>query len=155
MGIRERESDIMKNIIIQEKASVNAIGEHINGNSKQVLCINNGIIYASAKDAAKETNCSLSEVSRCCRNLREHTKGNKFCYVSNLASHLNEISESLRKYSVIAAEQEAGEKRKKAIAKAKENYIKAQENYAKAQEKLEKAASELEVLNCNVVEMAV
>ena len=134
----------MTNITIHEKATVNAVGSHTNGNAKQLLCLNTGIIYASASDASKENACSLSEVSKCCRGLVNHVKGNRYCYVTNITNHLSEISEVIQKYSVIVAEQEAKERKEKAKAKItmlEEKYAKVRQKY---EDKLNKAYEELE-----------
>lgn len=134
----------MTNITIHEKATVNAVGSHTNGNAKQVLCISTGIVYTSAQDAAEHNDSCLSEISKCCRGMVNHVKGKRYCYISNIANHIDEISDALQKYSGIIAEQEAKERKEKAKAKItmlEEKYAKVKQKY---KDELTKAYEELE-----------
>lgn len=156
-----------KTITITKKATVNAIGERTNGNTKPVLCLDTGMVYTSCIDAAKENNCAQSEVSMVCTGKRETVKGLRFCYLEDLAQHMDEISVALQKHSASLAEErharmlaEAEEKRQEAIATAREKVNRKQEKFDRlsdrmtrlyescneASRELEKAKAELKAL---------
>jgi hypothetical protein len=50
---------------------------------KQILCINNGVIYDGARDAATALGLLSCSVSRVANGIFQHTKGYKFRYVKN------------------------------------------------------------------------
>jgi hypothetical protein len=50
------------------------------GARKKVLCINNGVIYESGKDAAIALNISDKKIGTVCNGNRHHTHGYKFTY---------------------------------------------------------------------------
>lgn len=52
-----------------------------NKSSKKVLCLNNGIIYHSAGEAARELNTHQSNISKICRGVYPSHKGLKFKYI--------------------------------------------------------------------------
>lgn len=134
-----------KQITIQRKATINAIGEKTNGNTKPVLCLDTGIMYTSCTDAARENNCAQSEISMVCIGKRESVKGLRFCYLEDLTQHMDEISLALQKHSASLAEErqakmlaEAEERRQEAIAKASEKVDRKLEKYDRLTDRLNK-----------------
>ena len=45
-----------------------------NPNSKRVICLDNGMIFNTLKEAAEYTGCQVSKISAVCHGHREHTK---------------------------------------------------------------------------------
>ena len=85
-------------IIIQKKATIQATGEHINKNNKPVLCLTTGEFWSSSIDASKSVGVHPATMSAYCTGKYAHPEGLKFCYVTDLPQHLNELSNSLTKY---------------------------------------------------------
>ena len=50
-------------------------------NYKQILCLDNNIIYNSVHEASKNTGCSIVGIRHCCTGYLKTTKGMHFCYV--------------------------------------------------------------------------
>ena len=48
---------------------------------KQILCLDNNIIYNSVHEASKNTGCSIVGIRHCCTGYLKTTKGMHFCYV--------------------------------------------------------------------------
>lgn len=46
-----------------------------------VLCKTTGIIYSSLTEAAKETDCDISHIVKCCKGKLKKTKKMEWCYV--------------------------------------------------------------------------
>ena len=88
----------MKNIMVTTKEiTILNNGEKPNGNCKAVFCITNGKIYSSVKEAAEMNNSCMPCVSLCCRGYRKSAKGNKYCFLNEMASHAMEISYEYQK----------------------------------------------------------
>lgn len=85
-------------IIIQKKATIQATGEHINKNNKPVICLTTGEFWSSSIDASKSVGVHPATMSAYCTGKYAHPEGLKFCYVTDLPQHLNELSSSLTKY---------------------------------------------------------
>lgn len=51
------------------------------GNAKQIICLNNGLIYKSEKQASIELQLDHSLIARVCKNIRPHAKGYRFKYL--------------------------------------------------------------------------
>ena len=84
----------MTNITIHNKTEVKAQGKHTNKNSKPVLCINTGEIFVSVLDAAEKAGVTASSMSRAVTGSRGKItcKGKRYCFISDVMSHLDEIS---------------------------------------------------------------
>ena len=97
----------MTNIVLTEKATVSAEGKHRNGNTKPVMCITTGEVYTSVTDAAEKNNTTLPNMSACIRLQRKLRSGKRFCFVSEVNEHLEEITSNLKTMATKYAEQEA------------------------------------------------
>ena len=124
-------------ITVHNQTNVSAKGNHRNKNCKPVFCITTGEIFSSVTDAAETVGvhpvtmtCALGGKIKTC-------KGKRFCFVSEITEHLEEISQQTqnRNEKVIAYD--------KAMAK-KEALSKATEKLAKHKARYEKLAQQLE-----------
>lgn len=86
----------MKNITITKQANAQALGQRSHGCCKPVMCITTGKIYASASDAAEEFGVSLSVLCLAARGAIKTCKNKRWCYVSNVMQHLDELGENIR-----------------------------------------------------------
>ena len=126
------------NINIQQCSNVTVIGHHNHKNCKPVYCIDTGEVFASAIDAANANGVCQSPMSTCLTGKTKTCNGKRFCYVSKMMEHLEEITEANRircekvaAYDAIVAEQTA--KRQ-----AQENLVKHQANIEALRQKLER-----------------
>ena len=78
-------------IIINETAEITAEGNLTNKNCKPVICLNNGIIFASGKDAAEFANASPGHVCECLQGRIKSCKGFRFVYLSKVNENLDDI----------------------------------------------------------------
>ena len=86
----------MKQITITKTANANALGHRSSGNCKPVMCITTGMIYASATDAAEQIGISQSVLSMAAAGKLKTCMGKRWCYVSNVMQHLDEISQNIQ-----------------------------------------------------------
>lgn len=164
-------------IRLSENVIMDANGNKRSKGSKPVICIDTGVVYTSCTDAAKGEGISISEISKRCNGKKTHQKGKKYCYVSDLALHVRELTDSisqkankLDKYSDIIAEREEQERKakemhsleikqrqkaikdlEKIVAKRKTNYDKAYNEYKSARIKLENANKQLHELSAREI----
>jgi hypothetical protein len=124
-------------INIRRATNVTAVGHHINGNSKPVFCITDGAVYASVTDAAEKNGANPCNMSAAVTGKIKTCKGKRYCFISEVMEHLDEIAENLKvrnakvaAYDAMIAEQNA--KRE------------AQENLAKHKAKCEELRAKLE-----------
>lgn len=118
------------------KVRMDAIGAKRNGNAKPVFCITNGAVYASVTDAANEASVSVPTMCQTISGKSRTCRGKRYCYVSDVMMHLDEISENLKiRNEKIAAYD--------AIIGREEAQRKAQEKYEKQKAKREKLLAEL------------
>lgn len=110
-----------------------------NRNAKPVYCITNGKVYASEIDAAKEIGVCNDLISRVCRGVAKTAKGEKYCFVNDMPTHIMDISNAMQAATKDAnayRTKEAYEKRKHELY----NEIEARrQRIAKEQEKLNMA----------------
>lgn len=59
-------------------------------NRKKVICVETGIVFQSARHAAKEMNLSYSKISLVCNGKRSHTGGYHFKFVETVESNRND-----------------------------------------------------------------
>lgn len=83
-------------ITIQNEASISGIGIHNNRNSQGLYCITDNKAFVSQTDTAKHYNTHVSNVSHALNNDNGQTtcKGKRFCRVSELHEHMEEIIEA-------------------------------------------------------------
>lgn len=131
-------------ITVQNTSSVKATGEHFNGNAKPVFCITTGEVFASVTDAAKAVGSSQNNLSAHLAGITSHCKGKRFCFISKVTEHLDEIAIEFRirnakvaAYDKILAEQEA-------VKKANEEFAKHKANVEKLRKQLEKETASMQ-----------
>jgi hypothetical protein len=110
-------------IIIQEKANIQAIGKHVNGNAKPVICIETGEVFHSGIDAAEYAGVAEPAMSMHLCEKRKTCKGMHYCFLSKLTENIDAILFRLRetaafeakakKYDAIMAEREAEQERER------------------------------------------
>jgi hypothetical protein len=136
-------------IQIKRATNVTVIGRHIGGNCKPVFCITDGSVYASVTDAAEKNGIHFVSISNVCLNKQRHANGKRYCFVSDVMEHLDEISENIKvrnekvmSYDAMIAEQAAKKEAQEKLAKHK---AKCEELRAKLarEEQLMKEAEEL------------
>ncbi len=126
----------MTNIVLTEKATVSAEGKHRNGNTKPVMCITTGEVYTSVTDAAEKNNTTLQNMSVCIRRQRKLRSGKRFCFVSEVNEHLEEMTSNLKTMATKYAELEAK-------AAAYDAWMAEQEAKRKAEEKRQARIADL------------
>ena len=133
-----------KTITIKKQADLNAEGRLSGGCCKPVICIDNGIVYTSATDAARENDTNIWGISCACRGKIKHTKGKRFCYVQDIPERLDDIVAQIRELAYKANEYDKimlAEKTKKEEA---ERIAKLEAEREKYEIKLSKIMLELE-----------
>ena len=83
-------------INIQNASTIKVTGTHINGNSKAVFCITTGEFFGSLSDAAHHIKASLGTMCCAMKHRNGVFKGKKWCYVSEINEHLDEIATDIR-----------------------------------------------------------
>lgn len=124
-------------INIQKCSNVTVVGHHNHKNCKPVYCIDTGEMYASAIDAAAANGVTHPSMSNALTGKNKTCNGKRFCYISKIMEHLEEITEANRiraekvaAYDAIIAEQNAKKE-------AQENLAKHQANVETLRQKLE------------------
>lgn len=115
-------------INIQKATNVNAVGVHFNGNSKPVFCITDGSVYASVTDAAEKVGATVGNMSAALTGKSNTCKGKRYCFISEVMTHLDEISENINArnekiaaYDAMIAEQTAKREAQANLAKHQAN----------------------------------
>ena len=130
-------------INIQKAGTVNVTGHHIRGNSKPVFCITDGSVYASVTDVAENFGVHMTAVSQVLNGKVRTCKGKRYCFISEVMAHLNEIAENfqirnakIEAYDAMIAEQNAKKEAQENLAKHK----------AKCEELRQKLENEIRLL---------
>lgn len=88
-------------ITVQNASEIkNVRGELRNTNAKPVFCIDTGEVFASVTDAAIAANANPSTMSWCLTERQKTCKGKRYCYLSKVTEHLDEISECMREREI-------------------------------------------------------
>ena len=131
-------------INIQKCANVTVIGHRTHKNCKPVYCIDTGEIYASALDAAKANGVTTAPMSNVLTGKYKTCNGKRFCYVSKITEHLEEIAEANRireakvtAYDMIAEKQSKINKHNARIAELQAETAKETAARAEAQQELD------------------
>lgn len=140
-------------INIQKCSNVTVIGHHNHKNCKPVYCIDTGEVFASALDAANANGVCQSPMSTCLTGKTKTCNGKRFCYVSKMMEHLEEITEANRIRAAKVAAYDAEANRKNALAKAEEDVRKLEEKVAKLRHQLEEAEAELKMASYDLMEL--
>ncbi len=78
---RNRLNNKISNLRIVDRRTQYANRENVIYKEKQVLCINNGVIYSSCKDAENKLNLIKNTVSRVARGERNKIHGYEFIFI--------------------------------------------------------------------------
>ena len=115
----------MEKVIIQEKATLAVKGEHLNGNSKPVICLTNGATYASCMDAAKAFGVNQATMSLYCNpnKATKHPKGYEFCYIEDLPLFYDKLAVALARYGAEEMMRTEEENVAAELAKLTHNYM--------------------------------
>jgi hypothetical protein len=88
----------------------NAQGMPRNRNAKPVICLDTGEVFASARDAAESAGAHPSTMSWALTERQNTCKGKRYCYLSKVTEHLDELttniqamSEKAKKYDELVA----------------------------------------------------
>lgn len=127
-----------KTIIIQERATISAVGEHNNGNCKPVICLPTFEIFTSCLDAAQAKGVNQATMSAYCNGKVQHPDGLIFCYVSDLSSHIDDLAIMFAPYGSQAAKRLIEERRQAAEEKRR---IKREAELAKTKLRMDKQQS--------------
>lgn len=146
----------MREIILREKGTLKVEG-HCGRNGKPVVCVTDGMRFASAKEAAAYVGVHHTTISSCCLGKIKTAKGKVYKYVKEqtencvdvLADTVQEQRRLFEKYAPLIAEMEAKEREEKArqmeeerkqevIDKAKRKYARAEERFVKANQTRDK-----------------
>jgi hypothetical protein len=125
-------------INIQKATNVNAVGIHFNGNSKPVFCITDGSVYASVTDAAIKVGVDASVMSNAVRGRSKTCKGKRYCFISEVMHHLDEISENINARNAKVEAYDAMVAEQNAKKEAQANLIKHRAECEKLRAKLER-----------------
>lgn len=87
-------------ITVQNASEIkNAQGVHRNKNAKPVVCLDTGEVYSSATDAAEANGVSIYSVSMNCLGKTKRSNGKRFCYIKDVAEHLDELTTNMQTMS--------------------------------------------------------
>lgn len=128
-------------INIQKCSNVTVNGHHSHKNCKAVYCIDTGEIYASALDAAAANGVTQSPMSSTLTGKTKTCNGKRFCFVSKMMEHLEEITEANRIRAEKVAAYDAEIERRGVIAKAHAELNKHKANVEELRRKLEEATA--------------
>lgn len=85
------------NIIINERATIQSIGEHTNGNCEPVVCLTENKVFNSIVDTANYYDVSESQISKMCNGKVKTCHKMKFCFLRDIDQHLDTIMENSRR----------------------------------------------------------
>ena len=140
-------------INIQNASNVNVTGHRTNKNCKAVYCITTGEIYASVIDAAEANNVTVAAMSGALCGRTKICNGKRFCYVSRMMEHLEEINTANRMRIAKVEAYDADEKRRNALVAAEADVKKWEAKVAELQEELGRAESNLNLAKYDLMEL--
>ena len=140
-------------INIQKCSNVTVVGHHNHKNCKPVYCITTGEMYASAIDAANANGVCVSPMSAALTGKTKTCNGKRFCYVSKMMEHLEEINEANRIRIAKVAAYDADEKRRNALAAAEADVQKWEAKVAELREELGRAEANLSLAKYDLMEL--
>ena len=135
------------NINITKATTIEAHGNHTNGNSKATVCLETGTVYTSMTDTAIALECTIDAVSNTIRGKQKTCKGYHLCLLSEIDQHLpmmleqNNTSHPKAKANVKKTKAEVDRKELaeiRAKAKAYDKLMAEEEAKRKAEEKAQK-----------------
>ena len=123
-------------INLQNCSNVTVNGHHSHKNCKPVYCITTGEIYASTIDAANAEGVTQSTMSGALVGRLKTCNGKRFCFVSKMMEHLEEINNANRSRVAKVAAYDADIERRNAISKAQEKVDKCKANIESLNQRL-------------------
>ena len=140
----------MKKVIISNHSEVTAKGKLNNRKCKPVICIDTGVVYTSVTDAAMAHGTTSAAISGSYTGKSKTAKGKRFCLVSNMAEHYEEIAECMRKMypDYIAAE---AKRREEALEEERQRQE--AKRLEKERKEKEKALAELKKYEAEIAAM--
>lgn len=136
-------------IRIHNKSVANANGTHTRGNCKPIFCITTGEIYTSVTDAAEKIGVTVSAMSSIITGKTKTCNGKRFCYVSKLTEHIEEISESINQKTDVYNEYTNWHRANAKVAQHKANCDKLRQRLEREMKMLEMAETEVKSLKEN------
>lgn len=128
---------------IQNASNVTVVGTHDHKNCKGVYCITTGEVYASVMDAAKANNMTQGAMSAAIAHGSVCRNGNKFCFVSRIIEHLDEIAVNNRARTMKVNAYDEVMARREVIRKAEDKLAK---HRAKVEELRQMLNDEMELM---------
>ena len=136
-------------INIQNKSVAKANGNRIRGNCKPVFCITTGEIYTSVTDAAEKIGVTVSAMSCAVTGKMKTCNGKRFCYVTKLTEHIEEISESINQKVDVYTEYTNWHRANEKVAHHKANCDKLRQKLEREMKMLKMAETEVNELKEN------
>ena len=133
-------------IVVSKPSIIKGKGKCNNGNTNAVMCISTGEIFTSCTDAANANNVTVGHMSTVCRGKGRSAKGKQYCYIKDIDTHLDEISDAISKknaYQVLLAKENERKRIKNMIADYKGDINRLEQELAETYAKLNKAEQEL------------
>lgn len=143
----------MKKITVQNEATMSAMGTHTHGACKPVICIDTGEVFTSALDAAEANGVTVHAISKNCLGLTKKCKGKRFCYLKNVAEHLEDLTTYIVLLAQKASKYDALTAHTREIKEAEQNLVKYQEKYAALSEELQKTANLISATKAKLEEL--
>ena len=147
-------------ISVQGKSEMQARGHRTHGCCKPVICIDTGEVYASLSDCAEREGVALANISQVISGKHKTCNGKRYCLVSKVTEHLDDITASIRAREAKANAYEELERQKYALVNAEENVRKLaascsamRAKYEAEIDKLNKAKQEMYALASRMEEL--
>jgi hypothetical protein len=112
--------EFKRHITVQKEATFEANGSRDNGNCKSILCITDGIPFASMSDAAEHYGIAPSQISYACKEKGRTAVGKQFCKFEDLYLYIPEINDAINKKNEYGVLIERENKRKELLNNIKE-----------------------------------
>lgn len=109
-----------------------AKGNRTHKNCKQVICLDDGRVFASCLDAADAMEVEHTAISACCLGRLRTVKGKHFCYASHSSENLDMLTAQIRIMNAKMMEMEADAAIGRAIREEQEAKRKEEEARLKA-----------------------
>ena len=135
MIINDKPVEFKRHVTIQKEAIIEAKGKRDSGNCKSVMCITDGLNFASMTDAAEFYKTTPSQISYACGAKGRTAAGKQFCKFSELSLYVHEINDAINKKNAYYDLLEKENKRNELVA----NVRKLEEEVASLTAQLEAA----------------
>lgn len=127
----------MTTVNVQRASTIKAIGIRTNKNCRAVFCITTGEVYASVLDAAEANGIRQSAMSYLINNNGvQRNTGKKFCFISNIAEHLDEIAVNNRERQQKVMQYDAMTAKRAEMKKVSDEYEQYKKDFDSLRQKL-------------------